>query len=190
MFFSTSCGVTLPDSTAGVPPTRAARIEYGRSRHAQVSRSVQGDLKLAKRGRDPLSLLAQTDTGRVPALVRIRYGRMAQSPFAFLRGSASVMAFDLAQSPVSGIRVQECGVCHLMNFGVFATRERHLIFDINDFDENLPAPWEWDIKRLAASIWVAGRYCQFAERHAISRRTLTGSAGAECSRSACAHCAS
>jgi uncharacterized protein (DUF2252 family) len=89
---------------------------------------------------------------------------MLQSPFAFLRGSASVMAFDLAKGPTTGIRVQACGDCHLLNFGAFATPERHVIFDINDFDETLPAPWEWDIKRLAASIMVAGRYRNFGER--------------------------
>jgi uncharacterized protein (DUF2252 family) len=97
---------------------------------------------------------------------------MLQSPFAFLRGSASVMAFDLAHTAITGMRVQACGDCHLMNFGAFATPERHVIFDINDFDETLPAPWEWDIKRLAASIMVAGRYCGFAERN-CSEAVLT-----------------
>jgi uncharacterized protein (DUF2252 family) len=97
---------------------------------------------------------------------------MLQSPFAYLRGSAAVMAFDLAQSPATGVRVQACGDCHLLNFGAFATPERHVIFDINDFDETLPAPWEWDIKRLAASIMVAGRYRGFAERQ-CSEAVLT-----------------
>jgi uncharacterized protein (DUF2252 family) len=111
-----------------------------------------------------MAILGQSDHDRIPTLVPIRYARMLQSPFAFLRGSASVMAFDLAQGPATGVRVQACGDCHLLNFGAFATPERHIVFDINDFDETLPAPWEWDIKRLAASIMVAGRYRGFAER--------------------------
>lgn len=93
----------------------------------------------------------------------IRYGRMVADPFAFLRGSAAVMAHDLASTPVSGIRVQACGDCHIANFGLFATPERNLIFDINDFDETLPAPWEWDIKRLAASFAVVFRHRGFSE---------------------------
>ncbi|MFN8482364.1 MAG: DUF2252 domain-containing protein [Anaerolineae bacterium] len=90
-------------------------------------------------------------------LIPIRYGRMSRSPFAFLRGSAALMAYDLAATPVSGIQVQACGDCHLANFGLFATPERNLIFDLNDFDETLPAPWEWDVKRLATSFVVCGR---------------------------------
>ena len=153
--------------------TRATRAQQGKVLRAQAPRSSQAALNLARRGRrDPLAILAQTDIGRVAALLPIRYGRMLQSPFAFLRGSAAVMAFDLAQSPVSTIRVQACGDCHLMNFGAFATSERQLVFDLNDFDETLPAPWEWDIKRLAASIWVAGRYCHFGE-HQCADAALT-----------------
>jgi uncharacterized protein (DUF2252 family) len=97
----------------------------------------------------------------VPELVPIRYGRMAESPFAFLRGSAAVMAADLATQPDSGIRVQACGDAHLLNFGVFSTPERNLVFDVNDFDETLPGPFEWDVKRLAASIAVAGEHRDF-----------------------------
>ena len=93
----------------------------------------------------------------MPELVPIRYGRMLRSPFTFLRGSAALMACDLATTPSTGIRVQACGDCHLLNFGLFATPERNLVFDLNDFDETLPAPWEWDLKRLAASFAVAGR---------------------------------
>ena len=100
---------------------------------------------------------------RIPELVPIRYGRMAASPLAFLRGSAIVMAADLAVTPVTGLRVQACGDAHLSNFGVFATPERHLVFDLNDFDETLPAPFEWDLKRLAASVVVAGRVAAFSE---------------------------
>jgi uncharacterized protein (DUF2252 family) len=141
---------------------RVTRARQGKALRRQAPRSSQAELRLAK-GRHPLEILAQTDVGRAAALLPIRYGRMVQSPFAFLRGSAAVMAFDLAQSPVSTIQVQACGDCHVMNFGAFATPERQLVFDLNDFDETLPAPWEWDIKRLAASIWVAGRYCHFGE---------------------------
>jgi uncharacterized protein (DUF2252 family) len=107
--------------------------------------------------RDPIEILEESNVGRVPDLVPIRYGRMLSSPFAFLRGSAALMAYDLAPTPISGINVQACGDCHLANFGLFATPERNLVFDLNDFDESLPAPWEWDIKRLAASFVVAGR---------------------------------
>jgi len=110
---------------------------------------------------DPIDLLESQAVGRLPHLTPIRYGRMLTSPFAFLRGSAIVMAADLATSPITGITVQACGDCHLSNFGIFATPERNIVFDINDFDETLEAPWEWDVKRLAASIVVAGRSRRF-----------------------------
>src|SRR5215831_10335805 len=106
---------------------------------------------------DPIGILRAADAARQPDLVPLRYGRMLQSPFTFYRGSAGVMAADLAHTPVSGINVQVCGECHLMNFGGFATPERRLIFDINDLDETLPAPWEWDVKRLVASFVLAAR---------------------------------
>jgi uncharacterized protein (DUF2252 family) len=117
---------------------------------------LHGKLKLSPQ-RDPLGILRQSDGARLPELVPIRYGRMMRSPFAFFRGSAAIMAADLAGSPVSGLRVQACGDCHLKNFGGFATPERHILFDINDFDETLPAPWEWDVKRLATSFVLAIR---------------------------------
>jgi uncharacterized protein (DUF2252 family) len=107
--------------------------------------------------RDPLGTLAEQDSARVPELLPIRYGRMAASPFAFYRGAAAVMAADLASTPVSGLVTQACGDAHLCNFGLFGSAERSLVFDINDFDETLPGPWEWDVKRLAASLEVAGR---------------------------------
>jgi uncharacterized protein (DUF2252 family) len=106
---------------------------------------------------DPIALLEEQASGRVPELVPIRYGRMSASPFAFFRGAAYVMAHDLAMSPKTGIQVQLCGDAHLLNFGVFASPERDLVFDLNDFDETLAGPWEWDVKRLAASIAVAAR---------------------------------
>jgi uncharacterized protein (DUF2252 family) len=107
---------------------------------------------------DPIDILVASNQGRGAGLVPIRHGRMLTSPFAFLRGSAAVMAADLAKTRASGLRVQACGDCHLLNFGAFATPERSLFFDINDFDETLPAPWEWDLKRLAASFVCAGRH--------------------------------
>lgn len=106
---------------------------------------------------DPVEVLAGQDGTRVPELVPIRYGRMLASPFAFFRGAAAVMAGDLATTPISGLTSQLCGDAHLGNFGVFASPERQLVFDLNDFDETVPGPWEWDVKRLAASIAVAGR---------------------------------
>ena len=120
------------------------RKKFPRSSHAEWSPSANRP--------DPISILKQSDRGRLPELLPIRYGRMKQSPFAFYRGSAAVMAWDLSVTTTSGIRVQACGDCHAANFGGFASPERRLLFDINDFDETLRAPWEWDLKRLAASI--------------------------------------
>jgi uncharacterized protein (DUF2252 family) len=110
---------------------------------------------------DPIDLLERQAKTRVPELVPIRYGRMLVSPFAFYRGAALVMASDLAATPQSGLRVQLCGDAHLSNFGVFASPDRRLVFDLNDFDETLPGPWEWDVKRLAASLAVAAREREF-----------------------------
>ena len=107
--------------------------------------------------RSPIALLEEQAAERVPELLPIRYGRMSASPFAFYRGAAYVMASDLAGTPRAGIRVQLCGDAHLANFGGFASPERQLLFDVVDFDETLPGPWEWDVKRLAASVAVAGR---------------------------------
>ncbi len=106
---------------------------------------------------NPVDLLEEQAASRVPELVPIRYGRMLVSPFTFYRGGAYLMASDLAQTPVSGLNVQLCGDAHLSNFGGFASAERRMVFDINDFDETLPGPWEWDVKRLAASFEIAGR---------------------------------
>jgi len=113
-----------------------------------------------------VAILLNSSEGRISQLVPIRFGRMMQRPFSFYRGGAAIMAEDLSETPVSGIRVQACGDCHLMNFGAFATPERHIIFDINDFDETLPAPWEWDVKRLATSFVIAGRNNKFKEKDA------------------------
>jgi len=140
------------------------RRNAGRKLRIKAPRSSQADFSVARRGRDVVAMLQKSNRDRVPSLVPIRYGRMLHSPFSFLRGAAAIMAYDLAHTPTSGIRVQAAGDAHLMNFGGFATPERHLIFDVNDFDETLPAPWEWDLKRLAASVTVAGRYRGFSKR--------------------------
>ncbi len=108
---------------------------------------------------DPISLLEESNRSRVQELIPIRYGRMSLSPFAFLRGSAGVMASDLTNTPVSGIKVQICGDAHLSNFGLFATPERNLVFDVNDFDETLPGPWEWDLKRQALCFGACASAC-------------------------------
>jgi uncharacterized protein (DUF2252 family) len=151
----------------GVHSSRSEGTAMGKRLRRKVPRSTHAAVNLAKKVRDPVAMLIQSDRDRIAALVPIRYQRMLQSPFAFFRGSAAIMAFDLASTPVTGIHVQACGDCHLMNFGAFATPERRVIFDINDFDETHPAPWEWDIKRLAASIMVAARYRGFADAQCL-----------------------
>ena len=118
--------------------------------------STQPGIRQADRP-DPLDLLEAQAATRLPELVPIRYGRMLASPFAFYRGAAVIMASDLATLPNTGLYVQLCGDAHLANFGGFASPERDIVFDINDFDETLPGPWEWDVKRLAASVEIAGR---------------------------------
>ena len=138
-------------------PTRAERYAAGKALRVKTPRTSHGEWAAASDRPDPISLLEESNRTRVPELVPIRYGRMSISPFTFLRGSAIVMASDLEKTPISGIKVQICGDAHVSNFGGFATPERDLVFDVNDFDETLPGPWEWDVKRLAASIVVAGR---------------------------------
>ena len=135
----------------------AERVQLGKSARKAVPRSSHA-LWIAAPGRpDPVALLKAQDATRLPALVPIRWGRMSVSAFAFYRGAAALMAYDLALTPVSGLTVQLCGDAHLSNFGVFGSPGRKLLFDVNDFDETLPGPWEWDIKRLAASVVIAGR---------------------------------
>jgi uncharacterized protein (DUF2252 family) len=137
--------------------TLADRRAAGRELRKKVPRSSHAEWTPAVDRSDPLGLLEEQSCSRLPHLVPLRYERMAVSPFTFLRGSAVVMAQDLAATPVTGIQVQVCGDAHLSNFGIYATPERNQVFDVNDFDETLPGPWEWDIKRFAASIVVAGR---------------------------------
>jgi uncharacterized protein (DUF2252 family) len=134
-----------------------ARVARGKAARKVCPRSSHGRWEPAAGRPDPISLLEEQAGSRVPELVPIRYGRMMISPFAFYRGAALVMASDLAPTPRSGLTTQICGDAHLSNFGVFASPERQLVFDINDFDETLPGPWEWDVKRLAASLEIAGR---------------------------------
>src|SRR5271169_3665550 len=138
-------------------PSIQARMSAGKALREKVPRSSHAEW-VAPSGRpDPIDILKQSDKGRLPELLPIRYGRMQQSPFAFFRGSAAVMAWDLSKTPATGMHVQACGDCHAANFGGFASPERRLLFDINDFDETLRAPWEWDAKRLAASVVLGSR---------------------------------
>jgi uncharacterized protein (DUF2252 family) len=133
------------------------RVARGLTARKDTPRSSHGQWQPAPDRPDPIALLEEQAASRVPFLVPIRYGRMLASPFTFYRGGALIMAADLAGTPVSGITVQLCGDAHLSNFGLFGTPERQMIFDINDFDETLPGPWEWDVKRLAASFEIMGR---------------------------------
>lgn len=146
----------------------------GKALRAQHPHEIHGEYRPSPQRPDPVAILAQQAKTRLPELVPIRHARMLASPFAFLRGSAAAMAFDLSRTPVTGLTVQACGDMHVANFGVFASAERNLVFGINDFDETLPGPWEWDLKRLAASAVVAGRYlggdkelCEAAARAAV-----------------------
>ena len=155
-------------------PTPAERAARGRAARATMSRGRQADLVLPARRPDLVRTMQEQAAAWVPALVPVRHGRMMASPLAFLRGSAALMARDLAAAPVSGICAQLCGDAHLSNFGLFASPERRLLFDLDDFDESLPGPWEWDVKRLAASLAVAGRANGFSrkERHRVVRKSV------------------
>ncbi|MFI5717950.1 DUF2252 domain-containing protein [Nocardia sp. NPDC051750] len=163
----------------------AERTEYGARQRERTSFEALATVDPGG-GRDPLALLESQATTRVPELVPVRYGRMASSPFAFFRGAALVMADDLARTPSTGVHTQLCGDAHLSNFGLFATPERRLAFDVNDFDETYPGPFEWDVKRLVASLAVAGRDNGFKTKHrqrilhacaAEYRETMTYQAG-------------
>ncbi|MFG1622160.1 DUF2252 domain-containing protein [Kribbella sp. NPDC049227] len=143
----------LGTSVPGVQERKA----FGRAARRRVSRRSHGEWEPAPDRPDPLDILQAQAATRDPVLVPVRYGRMLASPFAFFRGGPAIMANDLAGTPSSGITVQVCGDAHLVNFGLFGTPERDLVFDVNDFDETLPGPWEWDMKRLATSVVVAAR---------------------------------
>ncbi|HEX5928951.1 MAG TPA: DUF2252 domain-containing protein [Solirubrobacterales bacterium] len=133
------------------------RAATGKAARSASPRSAHAGWEPSDGRPDPVAVLERQAVSRVPELVPIRHGRMASSPFAFYRGAAAVMAADLATTPVSGLRVQACGDAHLANFGAFGAPDRRLVFDLNDFDESLPGPWEWDVKRLGASFVLAGR---------------------------------
>ena len=141
----------------------AERLAAGQLLRDRVPRASHAGWKAPTARLDPVEILEESNQGRLPELVPLRYGRMLHSPFTFLRGSAALMAYDLATTPTTGIRVQACGDCHLLNFGLFATPERHLVFDVNDFDETHPAPWEWDLKRLVVSFAIAARENQLSD---------------------------
>jgi len=172
--------------TAPAPAKRRYQLVSGLARLAPAERAAQGKRIRAEVPReshaafspppdrpDPIGLLAEQGKTRVPELVPIRYGRMMVSPFSYFRGAALPMASDLAGTPVSGLAVQACGDAHLSNFGLFGSAERRLVFDVNDFDETLPGPWEWDVKRLAASLEVAARGNGFPGKQ---RRDIVGAA--------------
>jgi uncharacterized protein (DUF2252 family) len=169
---SSTGGIFSPDGAA----TDADRTAAGKAWRKKVPRSSHAQWHVPSRRPDPLAILEASNLGRVPELIPIRYGRMLASPFAFFRGAAAIMASDLSRTPAIGNKVQACGDCHLMNFGLFATPERNIIFDINDFDETLPAPWEWDVKRLATSVVLAGRHIAGADKACAQAALATVSA--------------
>src|SRR5512133_1510124 len=164
---ATTSGAGVARKVAHLTP--GERVARGKAARSEVPRSSHGGWEPAVNRPDPVGLLEEQAVSRVPELVPIRYGRMLVSPFTFYRGAALIMAADLAATPRSGLYAQICGDAHLSNFGVFASPERQAMFDINDFDETLPGPWEWDVKRLAASFEIAGRDRGFtpAERRGI-----------------------
>jgi uncharacterized protein (DUF2252 family) len=154
------------------PAERAAR---GKMARAEVPRASHAEFDPGPDRPDPVALLEEQGKARLPELVPVRYGRMMVSPFTYYRGAALPMASDLATTPASGLAVQACGDAHLSNFGIFGAPDRRLVFDVNDFDETLPGPWEWDVKRLAASLEVAGRDNGFADK---DRREIVTAAAA------------
>jgi uncharacterized protein (DUF2252 family) len=147
--------------------TVSQRMEFGKSRRRAVSRGAQGELRTKHRNFDPIQVLLSSTEGRRKDLLPIKYLRMSHSPFAFFRGAVSVMAADLARLPYSGLHVQLCGDAHVQNMGSFASPAGNLIFDLNDFDETIRGPWEWDVKRMATSIILAGR--EAGQKRAVCR---------------------
>ena len=153
-------------SSDGAGTDRASGRRWGRSLRREVPRSSHGQFEPPADRTDPISLLEAANEGRVAELIPVRFGRMAASPFSFFRGSAAVMAADLASTGTTGIYAQICGDAHLTNFGCYASAERRLVFGVNDFDETMRGPWEWDLKRLAASVVVAARDIALSDREA------------------------
>jgi uncharacterized protein (DUF2252 family) len=157
-------------------PSAEERMTAGKALRERVPRTAHAKWTPTANRPDPVALLKESDRGRLEELLPIRYARMRVSPFAFFRGAAALMASDLAGTPATKIRVQACGDCHLLNFGGYGSPERRLVFDINDFDETLPAPWEWDVKRLAASVVLAAREKKMGEgRCADAARAMVAS---------------
>ena len=146
--------------------TREKRMQLGKDLREKCSRSRHSEWSSSLRSWNPIDLIETSNKDRIEGLVAIRYQRMLESPFKFFRGTAIIQTRDLLNSPISGIIVQLCGDCHLLNFGGFATPERNLDFDINDFDETFPGPWEWDIKRLVVSFALVARELGFSRNHA------------------------
>ena len=158
-----------------LPKAIEERLAEGRAERRSVPLEAHAEWAAPDDRPDPVGILEAQDATRVPELVPIRHGRMIVSPFTFYRGSAAIMAWDLSRTPTTGLRVQCCGDAHLSNFGVFAAPDRKIVFDLNDFDETLPAPFEWDVKRLVASIVVAarGNGHRRKEQAAAARATAT-----------------
>ncbi len=169
--------------------TPAERAAYGKRVRAEVPRSSHGRFEPDGERPDPVGILESQSAARVPELVPIRYSRMLESPFRFYRGAAAIMAADLGVLPHTGMTVQLCGDAHMLNFRLLASPERHLVFDINDFDETFPGPWEWDVKRLAASLAIVSRANGFSGRQcAAAVRACVRATGSGCASSpACAH---
>ncbi|MER6348891.1 DUF2252 domain-containing protein [Streptomyces sp. NPDC001595] len=150
-------------TTQGVQASPRERADRGKAARARAPRSSHAQFTRSRHRPDPVDVIERQSATRVPELVPLRYGRMAESPFRFYRGAAAIMASDLAATPDSGLRAQLCGDAHMLNFRLLASAERNLLFDINDFDETLPGPWEWDVKRLATSLVIAGRENGFTD---------------------------
>ncbi|CAM5360823.1 DUF2252 domain-containing protein [Streptomyces avidinii] len=155
---------TKAPKNEGPGPSVAERAANGRAARARTPRSAHGEFEPSSHRADPVDIIERQSATRIQELVPIRYGRMAEAPFRFYRGAAAIMASDLADTPDSGIRVQLCGDAHMLNFRLLGSPERNLLFDINDFDETLPGPWEWDVKRLATSLVIAGRENGYSDR--------------------------
>jgi hypothetical protein len=152
---------SIDDTSPHRRQSRAAKLSERRALGAEwrdrVPIAAHAEWQPLANRPDPVEILIEQGSSRIPELLPVRYARMKTDPFAFLRGAAAIMAGDLASAPATGLRLQSCGDCHLANFGAYATPEGTPVFDVNDFDETLPAPFEWDVKRLAASLAVAGR---------------------------------
>ena len=166
---TTKSGFGLATDAATKSLTVAERMALGKAARLANPREALSELRLSPNRSDPIAILVKQAENRLPELLPIRYGRMQASPFSFFRGAAAVMATDLKDSARSGLDVQLCGDAHLSNFGFFASPERALVFDVNDFDETLPGPWEFDLKRLATSFVIASR--QAGHRESDGRKT-------------------